>query len=716
VIKYKLLIIFLSVSLFSFGQIEDEKIKLPLTHHTQMFWCEYDGDKILSYGKDGRVILRELSSGKIINHFDNVEGDVNTAHFSPNGKFIITTLEWGNSIQIWDVQNARLIRVVECISGENQVQDAFMSPNINSLLINCGNSFVVYDLNEELISMNIKVDSDGYINTIKYNSSGEFILVGTNSKTCYVYSVNERKLVKEKKHSDEITSIYLDSKKEKVLSVDFSGDIFIWEIKTGKTVKSFTNRPEKNFFSTNSSNSLFVFNNSENQFEVWSLDDITKRLSTKVGADSLSISDLTFDYKNRVLSLSADKNDIMERTQNLIVHDSSNGFPLKTFDLKSVWTLYPHPDNSYLLVKTVDAIELLDLETSEMIYELKHQFLYSTSLFVNNWKLLVSLNQGSCMEMDLSEGTLNSEFKKNSQKLFDSKFSPSCSEVYCINENQIMVWNRSNKSLNHIFGDGLNGFTSFAFSNDGEYFVTSSDDKSIKIWDIKNGDLIKTSINHDHMVTSVCFNKAGNQILSSSADKSAVLYDFKSDKISHTFRHDDFVTRAIFSTGEDTVISCARNVFLWNKKTGDLIKKLTSCGETFKNTICLSHSGNILAVAGLDKIYLVDVFHDSLIGTLNYLYPVENITFSENDLFLISSSEENSITFWDVHEMKELLTTYFFENQEMELIHISPEGLFDCKPELFNKLVYPNHLEVDPNLLINNKFYTPGLWKKMIKY
>jgi WD40 repeat protein len=194
------------------------------------------------------------------------------------------------------------------------------------------------------------------------------------------------------------------------------------------------------------------------------------------------------------------------------------------------------------------------------------------------------------------------------------------------------------------------------------------------------------------------------------------LYDFKSDKISHTFRHDDFVTRAIFSTGEDTVISCARNVFLWNKKTGDLIKKLTSCGETFKNTICLSHSGNILAVAGLDKIYLVDVFHDSLIGTLNYLYPVENITFSENDLFLISSSEENSITFWDVHEMKELLTTYFFEKQEMELIHISPEGLFDCKPELFNKLVYPNHLEVDPNLLINNKFYTPGLWKKMIKY
>ena len=681
-----------------------------------MFWCEYDGDKILSYGKDGRVILRELSSGKIINHFDNVEGDVNTAHFSPNGKFIITTLEWGNSIQIWDVQNARLIRAVECISDEEQVQDAFMSPDLNSLLINCGNSFVVYDLSGELISMNIKVDSDGYINTIKYNSSGEFILVGTNSKNCYVYSVHDGKLVKEKKHSDEITNIYLDSKKEKVLSVDFSGNIFIWDIKTGKTIRSFTDRPEKNFFSANSNNSLFTFNNSENQFEVWGLDDITKRLSTKVGADSLSISDLTFDYKNRVLSLSANKNDIMERTQNLIVHDSSTGFPLKTFDLKSVWTLYPHPDNSYLLVKTVDAIELLDLETSEMVYELKHQFLYSKSLFVNNRKLLVSLSQGSCIEMDLSEGTLNSEFKKNSQKLIDSKFSQSGSEVYCINTSEIMVWNASNKSLKHIYGGELNGFTSFAFSNNGEYFVTSSDDKSIKIWDIKKGDIIKTLINHEHMVTSVYFNKAGNQILSSSADKSAVLYDLKSNKISNIFRHDDFVTRAIFSAGEDTVITCARNVFLWNKNTGDLIKKLTSCGETFKNTICLSHSGNILAVAGLDKIYLVDIIHDSLIGTLSDFHPVENITFSENDQFLISSSEENSITFWDVRDKKKLLTTYFFENKEMQLIHISPEGLFDCKPELFSKLAYPNQLEVDPNLLLNNKFYTPGLWKKTIKY
>ena len=84
--------------------------------------------------------------------------------------------------------------------------------------------------------------------------------------------------------------------------------------------------------------------------------------------------------------------------------------------------------------------------------------------------------------------------------------------------------------------------------------------------------------------------------------------------------------------------------------------------------------------------------------------------------FLISSSEENSITFWDVRDKKELLTTYFFENKEMQLIHISPEGLFDCKPELFNKLAYPNQLEVDPNLLLNNKFYTPGLWKKVFKF
>ena len=715
-IKYKLFFLFLSVSLFSFSQIADERIKLPITHHTQMFQCEYDGNKILSYGEDGHVILRELKTGKIINHFDNIEGGVLTAHFSPNGKFIITTSKRGNSIQIWDVQNARVIRTVDCLSEDEYVKDAFMSPDLTSLLIDCGNSFVVYDLNEELISMNIKIDAGAYINTIKYNISGEFILVGTNSKNCSVYSVNDGKLVREKKHLDEITNIYLDSKNEKVLSVDFSGNIFVWDIKTGKTVKSFTNRPENNFFSTNSNNSLFVFNNSENQFEVWNLENITKLLNIKVGADSLAITDLAFDYKNRVLSLSCNKNDLMQRRQNLIVHDLSTGFPVKTFDLNSVWTLYPHPDNSYVLIKTIDSIELLDLETSEMVYELKHQFLYSKSLFVNNWKLLVSLNQGTCLEMDLSEGTLNSELKKNSQKLIDSKFSQNCSEVYCVNENQIMVWNRSNKSLKHIYGGELNGFTSFAFSNNGEYFVTSSDDKSIKIWDIKKGNIIKTLINHEHMVTSVCFNKAGNQILSSSADKSAVLYDLKSDKISHIFRHDDFVTRAIFSAGEDTVISCARNVFLWNKNTGDLIKTLTSCGETFKNTVCLSRSGNILAVAGIDKIYLVDVFRDSLIGTLSNFYPIENITFSENDQFLISSSEENSITFWDVRDKKELLTTYFFENKEMQLIHISPEGLFDCKPELFNKLAYPNQLEVDPNLLLNNKFYTPGLWKKVFKF
>lgn len=57
--------------------------------------------------------------------------------------------------------------------------------------------------------------------------------------------------------------------------------------------------------------------------------------------------------------------------------------------------------------------------------------------------------------------------------------------------------------------------------------VSASNDKTIKIWDITNGECIKTLQGHKDIVRSALFSPDGNSILSASYDKTIKLWEIE---------------------------------------------------------------------------------------------------------------------------------------------------------------------------------------------
>jgi len=94
----------------------------------------------------------------------------------------------------------------------------------------------------------------------------------------------------------------------------------------------------------------------------------------------------------------------------------------------------------------------------------------------------------------------------------------------------IKIWNLSG-TLIHTFKGHLAGITSFSISPNDEIIVSWSDDYDIKIWDLKTGILLKTLQDHEFSITDIKISSSGKFLISSSKEKT-IIWDLKELEIS----------------------------------------------------------------------------------------------------------------------------------------------------------------------------------------
>lgn len=233
---------------------------------------------------------------------------------------------------------------------------------------------------------------------------------------------------------------------------------------------------------------------------------------------------------------------------------------------------------------------------------------------------------------------------------------------------------------------GHNGWVSriCVCPNDPNTLITASRDKSINIWRMYVGDgelrgkLMRTLVGHNHFVSDCSLSQDGGHLISCSWDRTLRLWDIRNGICRRTFvGHTNDVMGVAFSYDNRQIVSCARDrtIRLWNTLA---VQKFM-----FEED---GHSGCVSAVTTLpvDKhIGIISSGWDGVVKSwklsppsctktfYGHSSPVNTISVSPDYSLLASGAKNGSIRVWELE--KNICDCEFETKQNVAAVAFNPQ-------------------------------------------
>ncbi|MBW4493970.1 MAG: WD40 repeat domain-containing protein [Oscillatoria princeps RMCB-10] len=142
-----------------------------------------------------------------------------------------------------------------------------------------------------------------------------------------------------------------------------------------------------------------------------------------------------------------------------------------------------------------------------------------------------------------------------------------------------------------------------ALTPDGKTAVSASNDRTLKVWDLRSGELKSTLTGHTDMVRAVAVTPDGKTAVSASSDNTLKVWDLLSGESKSTLTgHTDEVNAVALTPDGKTAVSASddRTLKVWDLLSGE--PRCTLTGHTYRvNSVAVTPDGKTAVSASRDN-------------------------------------------------------------------------------------------------------------------
>lgn len=240
---------------------------------------------------------------------------------------------------------------------------------------------------------------------------------------------------------------------------------------------------------------------------------------------------------------------------------------------------------------------------------------------------------------------------------------------------------------------------SVAWSTDGKWLATGSQDKTARIWQWPEGKELKVFKDHSDAVTRVAFAPDGKSLYTASMDHNLRRYDTDKGTLIRAFTGNaEGVTAMAFSPQNNILISAGSEPELrrWNIDSGEITNRYGGHGATVTDLVFSKDVKFMASASGDHTIRLWDAGNGghlrALLGSNDWQYAV---TISPDDKWTVGGGADGIVRLWETASGRlrlMLLAWPADKSPTPEWAAITPEGYYDASPA-WAKLLHPQAAE-----------------------
>jgi WD40 repeat protein len=583
-----------------------------------------DGRRVITASADGTAMIWDARTGAPLTpplrHDDVVFG----AQFSPDGTRVVT---WSNdnTAQVWDAQTGE--RVGKALKHRGWITSAAFSPD--GKLVVTGS----FDCSAQIWNAQSgehvggPLPHLGWIDSVAFSADASRIVTAADTKaradseTCptvpaavpenaaQIWSAaSGERLGNPMQHGSGVRTAYFSSDGMRVVTASNDGTARLWDGRTGAAIG----------------------------------EPMVHQARTYTAE---------FDAAGRrVVTASTDKT--------ARVWDGISGKPLTPplVHAREVKSAKFSPDGKRVLTASEDmTAQVWDAATGKPIgAPLRHHgVVLSAEYSLDGAAIVTASDDHSGRIWDARTGAPRPQLLEHAGPVRGAWFSPDGVRVVTVSKDgTAALWdaqsgNRVGKRLHHA-----GPVNTADFDHAGTRVVTASEDGTARIWNAITGEPIGVPLRHEAPVNGAWFNPQGTRILTVTANGFGFIWDAASgEKVGKPLRHTDAIRNAAFSP-DGLRIATAPNdhaARIWDAGTGEAIGHVLQHDKAV-HTVRFSSDGKWIVTASDDQTARVwDASTGASRGApLQHQGPVYDAEFSRHGKWVVTASKDGNARVWDV--------------------------------------------------------------------